>query len=233
MKQEEAILQELEKERREREEEEKGVDRSAHDVVSRLMIAGEAPIVMEKACEFMVMELAVRSWRHTEQNRRKTLQRQDVHVAVGENEMFDFLIDLVPRVLPSGPPPAEVPPMPAETMTNPTIAHPEGVLRQQEQQAPAVQQPQGAIGLSDAETRYAQLQEMQNQMQEHYSLMQERVMGEGGLPVQGLTYQTADERQHQQPQVVLNPQLMIHPPDGAAMPQWHPPASSGDDANPY
>ena len=39
-----------------------------------------------------------RAWRHTERNRRRTLQRQDLHAAVGESEVYDFLIDIVPRV---------------------------------------------------------------------------------------------------------------------------------------
>eukprot|EP00586_Coscinodiscus_wailesii_P006022 CAMPEP_0172490464 /NCGR_PEP_ID=MMETSP1066-20121228/20889_1 /TAXON_ID=671091 /ORGANISM="Coscinodiscus wailesii, Strain CCMP2513" /LENGTH=197 /DNA_ID=CAMNT_0013258935 /DNA_START=298 /DNA_END=888 /DNA_ORIENTATION=+ len=64
----------------------------------RFMIAGEAPVLLEKACELLVRELTVRAWRHTERCRRRTLQRQDVHAAVGENEVYDFLIDIVPRV---------------------------------------------------------------------------------------------------------------------------------------
>jgi nuclear transcription factor Y gamma len=64
----------------------------------RFMIAGEAPILLGKACEMLVKELSIRSWKHTERNRRRTLQKQDVHAAVGESEVYDFLIDIVPRV---------------------------------------------------------------------------------------------------------------------------------------
>mmetsp|Transcript_7384 Transcript_7384/g.11236 ORF Transcript_7384/g.11236 Transcript_7384/m.11236 type:complete len:291 (-) Transcript_7384:303-1175(-) len=64
----------------------------------RFMIAGEAPILLSKASEMMVRELTVRAWRHTEKNRRRTLQKQDVYAAVTESDVYDFLIDIVPRV---------------------------------------------------------------------------------------------------------------------------------------
>lgn len=64
----------------------------------RFMIASEAPILLGKACELLVKEITMRSWRHTERNRRRTLQKQDVHSAVGESEVYDFLIDIVPRI---------------------------------------------------------------------------------------------------------------------------------------
>ena len=65
---------------------------------ARFMIAGEAPILLGKACEMLVKEISIRAWKHTERNRRRTLQKQDVHAAVGESEVYDFLIDIVPRV---------------------------------------------------------------------------------------------------------------------------------------
>jgi len=218
----------------EREVETTGVEPTSQP--ARFMIAGEAPIVMEKACEIMVKEMTLRAWRHTERSRRRTLQRTDVHAAVGESEMFDFLIDLVPRVLPPAPAPgapavpAETTP-PTETVPPPSEAAPlteESATQelQQHQLPPTVEQePQVGMntGISDAETRYAHLQAMQSQMQDHYSIMQERIGAVGSVPAQGIT-----EAEGQQPQVVLNPQLMIHPPDGAAMPQWQPNAPSGD-----
>lgn len=78
----------------------------------KCMISSEAPILLTKACELLIRDLSVRAWKHTDHNRRKTLQRSDVHAAVGESEVFDFLIDIVPRVVPNaaaallGPPPA-------------------------------------------------------------------------------------------------------------------------------
>lgn len=65
---------------------------------TRFMIAGEAPVLLGKACELLIKEVSTRAWRHTERNRRRTLQRQDVHAAVGESEVYDFLIDIVPRI---------------------------------------------------------------------------------------------------------------------------------------
>ena len=102
MKSEEFILQELEKERLQKEREERvasgGVEEEDEKPVIKFMISGEAPILMSKACELLIKDLSFRAWRHTERNRRRTLQRQDLHAAVGESEVYDFLIDIVPRV---------------------------------------------------------------------------------------------------------------------------------------
>ena len=97
MKSEEFILQELEKERLQKAAEEgKAADGEKPSV--KFMISGEAPVLMSKACELLIKDLSFRAWRHTERNRRRTLQRQDLHAAVGESEVYDFLIDIVPRV---------------------------------------------------------------------------------------------------------------------------------------
>ena len=97
MKSEEFILQELEKERLQKAAEEgKAGDGEKPSV--KFMISGEAPVLMSKACELLIRDLSFRAWRHTERNRRRTLQRQDLHAAVGESEVYDFLIDIVPRV---------------------------------------------------------------------------------------------------------------------------------------
>ena len=93
MKSEEFILQELEKEKQKQE----GQTPDEKPNV-KFMISAEAPLLMSKACELLIKEMSARAWQHTERNRRRTLQRQDVHAAVGESEVFDFLIDLVPRV---------------------------------------------------------------------------------------------------------------------------------------
>ena len=90
MKSDEAVFAELEGDKN------NCVDGSP--VTPRFMIAGEAPILLSKACELLVKEVTVRAWRHTERNRRRTLQKQDVQAAVGESEVYDFLIDIVPRV---------------------------------------------------------------------------------------------------------------------------------------
>jgi nuclear transcription factor Y gamma len=38
------------------------------------MIAGETPILFSKACELFIIELAYRSWVHTLDSNRRTLQ---------------------------------------------------------------------------------------------------------------------------------------------------------------
>jgi len=61
------------------------------------MISADAPIVFAKACEIFVHELTLRAWIHTEENKRRTLQRHDVAMAISKTDMLDFLIDIVPR----------------------------------------------------------------------------------------------------------------------------------------
>ncbi|VEU41104.1 unnamed protein product [Pseudo-nitzschia multistriata] len=99
MKSEDLILQELEKDRLEKKAAEEGQPMpSSNEKTTKFMISGEAPVLMSKACELMIKDLSFRAWRHTERNRRRTLQKQDLHAAVGESEVYDFLIDIVPRV---------------------------------------------------------------------------------------------------------------------------------------
>jgi len=101
MKSEDVILQELERERQEKIAAEEGQAAAAaagNEKSMKFMISGEAPVLMSKACELMIKDLSFRAWRHTERNRRRTLQKQDLHAAVGESEVYDFLIDIVPRV---------------------------------------------------------------------------------------------------------------------------------------
>ena len=100
MKSEEFILQELEKDRLEKIAHEEGRPGLAENEKPNIkfMISGEAPVLMSKACELLIKDLTHRAWSHTERNRRRTLQRQDLHAAVGESEVYDFLIDIVPRV---------------------------------------------------------------------------------------------------------------------------------------
>lgn len=61
------------------------------------MISAEAPIVFAKACEIFILELTLRAWMHTDECKRRTLQRNDVAVAITRSDIFDFLIDIVPR----------------------------------------------------------------------------------------------------------------------------------------
>lgn len=61
------------------------------------MISAEAPILFAKACEIFILELTMRAWIHTEENKRRTLQRSDIAAAISKSDVFDFLIDIVPR----------------------------------------------------------------------------------------------------------------------------------------
>ncbi|KAK9088139.1 hypothetical protein Scep_027221 [Stephania cephalantha] len=61
------------------------------------MISAEAPIVFAKACEMFILELTLRSWIHTEENKHRTLQKNDIASAITRTDIFDFLVDIVPR----------------------------------------------------------------------------------------------------------------------------------------
>lgn len=61
------------------------------------MISAEAPVLFAKACEMFIHELTLRAWIHTDENKRRTLQRNDIATAIARNDTFDFLIDIVPR----------------------------------------------------------------------------------------------------------------------------------------
>ena len=91
-------MQELERERLRLERAEGVAADNQERTNVKFMISGEAPVLMSKACELLIKDLSFRAWQHTERNRRRTLQRQDLHAAVGESEVYDFLIDIVPRV---------------------------------------------------------------------------------------------------------------------------------------
>ncbi|CAG7837121.1 unnamed protein product [Allacma fusca] len=61
------------------------------------MISAEAPVLFAKAAEIFIHELTLRAWIHTEDNKRRTLQRNDIAMAITKYDQFDFLIDIVPR----------------------------------------------------------------------------------------------------------------------------------------
>ncbi|KAG0207261.1 hypothetical protein BGX28_001480 [Mortierella sp. GBA30] len=61
------------------------------------MISAEAPMLFDKGCEIFITELTIRAWIHAEENKRRTLQRSDIAAAITKTDMFDFLIDIVPR----------------------------------------------------------------------------------------------------------------------------------------
>jgi len=87
----------------------------------RFMIASEAPLLLGKACQLFVRELSVRAWRHTEHNKRRTLQRLDVNSAVSESDEYDFLIDIIPRTDGGSHPPPATGSVPEATFSQPAI----------------------------------------------------------------------------------------------------------------
>ncbi|KAI8870691.1 histone-fold-containing protein, partial [Ramicandelaber brevisporus] len=74
----------------------KKVMKTDEDVKSK-MISAEAPLIFAKACEIMALELTTRAWLNAEECKRRTLQRSDISAAISKCDMFDFLIDIVPR----------------------------------------------------------------------------------------------------------------------------------------
>lgn len=66
-----------------------------------------APIMFSKACEsefggitadaVFISELTCRAWLVAEGHKRRTLQKSDVAAAIAFSDVFDFLIDIVPR----------------------------------------------------------------------------------------------------------------------------------------
>eukprot|EP00918_Siedleckia_nematoides_P018634 GHVU01039809.1.p1 GENE.GHVU01039809.1~~GHVU01039809.1.p1 ORF type:complete len:368 (-),score=39.71 GHVU01039809.1:654-1757(-) len=61
------------------------------------MISAETTVLFAKACELFILELTHRAWVCTESCKRRTLQRSDISMAMTKSDMFDFLIDIVPR----------------------------------------------------------------------------------------------------------------------------------------
>ncbi|XP_059055928.1 nuclear transcription factor Y subunit gamma isoform X2 [Achroia grisella] len=77
------------------------------------MISAEAPVLFAKAAEIFIHELTLRAWSHTEDNKRRTLQRNDIAMAISKSDQFDFLIDIVPRHEVKPNKPREDPPRPS------------------------------------------------------------------------------------------------------------------------
>lgn len=241
MKSEEGIYQEMERERQVQQAAAAGAPppTTQQGPSTRFMIAGEAPVLLGKACELLIKELTVRAWRHTERNRRRTLQRQDVHAAVGESEVYDFLIDIVPRITTSQVPQkayATPAAMPDTTIhpPQPAVAAPPGM---------GVVAPPDGSNMVDAEARFAHLQQMQDQMamHEHYmmQMQQARMQAEGQPPAPGqpvmaptghpMHAQAPAQPQPPQPPPPQQPQQQTAAPQPQqGIPHWAPPPTNGN-----
>lgn len=189
----------------------------------RFMIAGEAPILLSKACEMMVKELTVRAWRHTEKNRRRTLQKQDVHAAVAESDVYDFLIDIVPRVAlqPVGKQSISFleqnVAMNAAAVAAAGIATPSAVDFHQMQYNMMMQQQQQAHVQAQAQQQaQQQVQQQQQQAQAHAQQQaQQQVQGSEVMSNQ------SDLQQHQM--MMYMPQMQSHMPQVQATNQQQQP----------
>ncbi|GAB4832339.1 hypothetical protein Ancab_006354 [Ancistrocladus abbreviatus] len=58
------------------------------------MVSADTPVLFSKACEWFIMELTLRSWLFSEDDRRRTLQRCDIATAVRHADLFQFLSDI-------------------------------------------------------------------------------------------------------------------------------------------
>lgn len=61
------------------------------------MISSETPVIFSKLCEVFIQELTLRSWSIVDSDKRRTVQKQDILNALVKSDMYDFLIDIVPR----------------------------------------------------------------------------------------------------------------------------------------
>ncbi|CAH9099556.1 unnamed protein product [Cuscuta europaea] len=120
------------------------------------MISAEAPVVFARACEMFILELTLRAWSHTEENKRRTLQKNDIAAAITRTDIFDFLVDIVPRedlkdevlasiprgTLPVGAP-AELPYYYMQAQSAPQVVGPSGMYmgKPVDQSTPYAQQP--------------------------------------------------------------------------------------------
>jgi len=92
------------------------------------MISSEAPVLFAKACEMFILELTTRAWVHAQESKRRTLLRSDIAAAITKTDIFDFLVDIVPREdfkqNPSGDPagPSDAPPLPPSSGATPAGA---------------------------------------------------------------------------------------------------------------
>jgi nuclear transcription factor Y, gamma len=61
------------------------------------MVASEVPVLFSIITEKFIEELTLRAWIHTEENKRRILQKSDLTAAVKTSEMYDFLIYIIPK----------------------------------------------------------------------------------------------------------------------------------------
>lgn len=61
------------------------------------MISAEAPMLFARASEIFIADLTARAFMSANNSKRRTIQRIDIAAAIGTSELFDFLVDIIPR----------------------------------------------------------------------------------------------------------------------------------------
>jgi len=179
------------------------------------MISAEAPVLFAKAAEMFIHELTMRAWIHTEDNKRRTLQRNDIAMAITKYDQFDFLIDIVPR---DDIKPTKVREDSSVRMIPDQVSY-YFQLAQQHQQA--LQQSAGGSSQTTAQQPQPQQQPQQQVVQAGASGGVQTITVGGNQQNQMTTQQQQQQQQQPQqttPQVIqLQPQQMtnsVGPPPG-------------------
>lgn len=177
------------------------------------MISAEAPILFAKGCDVFITELTMRAWIHAEENKRRTLQKSDIAAALTKSDMFDFLIDVVPRE--EEKPKKPFPPASSRSGSYVSTGPPPMGHHPLQQQPPSLQMPQlrgpmpelGPVGAMHSPQHPHQAQPPQpQQLQQHHQ------------PLQHLQLQQHPQQMQQQQQL---PQQ--HIPSRSQQPQDHQP----------
>jgi nuclear transcription factor Y gamma len=162
------------------------------------MISAEAPVLFAKAAEIFIHELTLRAWIHTEDNKRRTLQRNDIAMAITKYDQFDFLIDIVPR--------DELKPPKKEECKTATVIGAEQVqyyLQLAQQHNAALQQSSGQVQILQPGTNQVQTIQLLQGGQTAQVIQQPQILGQtlgGGQAVLQLGGGTQMFQQAQQQQ---------------------------------
>lgn len=68
----------------------------ANEIENHQLPLAQIPL-FAKACELFTLELTIRSWLRTEENKRRTLHKNDIAAAITCTDIFDFLVYIGPR----------------------------------------------------------------------------------------------------------------------------------------
>lgn len=60
------------------------------------MVSAHSTVLLSKAIEMFILELTLHAWMQADQVKRRTLNRHDFARAIRDEELFDFLSDIVP-----------------------------------------------------------------------------------------------------------------------------------------